>query len=219
MTIATNTQQLLVNHQLLTPTEPLQYRAIGRLWGKYIPQPDKFYQGQLITGDGVILDAVVRDKTFKRLRYHIDLSLDYLWTVYPRTPLEETGIGLKVSLIGVTKPVKYTDAVKTELQLLADTFSVQGLVVYQDFEQGIVQVKIHRLPRSYNENPNDFKLRLNGFLPPKSMKKFWNFYVRRVGTSLVIQSGECIKLEPREPSSTDDISTKTAEDTTDITES
>ncbi|AFZ28306.1 hypothetical protein Cylst_6527 (plasmid) [Cylindrospermum stagnale PCC 7417] len=193
MSITTVTQQLTVNNQLITPTDSLQYRAIGRLWGKYIPSSEQINQGKLITADGVIINAIVRKRASKRLRYPIDLSQDYLWTVYPRTPIEDSGIGFYMRLISVRTPSEYTDLMKTEFQLLADNFSVQGLVVYQDYEKGIVEVKIHRSPWMINDTPKGFKLRLFGFIPPKSVKCFWNFQVRRVGTDLVIQSGECIK--------------------------
>lgn len=112
-------------------------------------------------------------------------------------------------MINVRNEKEYTDSVKTELQLVADNFSVQGLIVYQDLEQGIVLVKIHQKPQREFELPKDFQLRLIGFLPSNSIKKFWNFNVRRVGANLVIQSGECIKFPGREQSSTSDISTNT----------
>lgn len=200
MTITTDTQQLSVNNQPITPTDSLQYRAIGRLWGRYVPSSELIYKGQLITVDGVILDAILQKRASKIVQAQLDLSRDYLWTVYPRTLLSPNGIGLDVSLISVKTPSEYTESVKAEFQSLADNFSVQGLVVYQDFEKGIVEVKIQRKPRMNLEPTKDFKLRLRGFLPPKSVKCFWNFQVRRVGTSLVIQSGECIKLQEREQS-------------------
>jgi hypothetical protein len=209
MTITTDTQQLSVNNQPITPTDSLQYRAIGRLWGMFVPSSELIYKGQLITVDGVILDAILQKRASKIVQAQLDLSRDYLWTVYPRTLLSPNGIGLDVSLISVKTPSEYTESVKAEFQSLADNFSVQGLVVYQDFEKGIVEVKIQRKPRMNLEPTKDFKLRLRGFLPPKSVKCFWNFNVRRVGTSLVIQSGECIKLQEREQSSTSDISTDT----------
>ena len=219
MTITTDTQQLSVNNQPITPTDSLQYRAIGRLWGRYVPSSELIYKGQLITVDGVILDAILQKRASKIVQAQLDLSRDYLWTVYPRTLLSPNGIGLDVSLISVKTPSEYTESVKAEFQSLADNFSVQGVVVYLDYEFGIVEVKIQRKPRMNLEPPKDFKLRLRGFLPPKSVKSFWNFQVRRVGTSLVIQSGECIKLQEREQSSTQDISTNTAEYTTELTES
>ncbi|MHC5748372.1 MAG: hypothetical protein ACYTXT_42315 [Nostoc sp.] len=122
-----------------------------------------------------------------------------------------------MSLISVKTPSEYTESVKAEFQSLADNFSVQGLVGYQDFEKGIVEVKIQRSPRMKNDTPKDFKLRLLGFLPPKSVKCFWNFQVRRVGTDLVIQSGECIKYMAHEQSKTKKLSTKPPKDTHEYT--
>ncbi|MBG1270113.1 hypothetical protein [Nostoc sp. WHI] len=210
MTITNDTQQLLVNNHQLRPTEPLEYRAIGRLWGKYVPSESLIYQGQLITADGVMLETNLAKRASKLVQQsQLDLSLEYLWTVYPRTPFKDSPTELRVTLINVRNEKEYTDSVKTELQLVADNFSVQGLVVYQDYELGIVEVKIHRKPQRDLEPPKDFQLRLIGFLPSNSIKKFWNFNVRRVGTSLVIQSGECIKFPDREQSSTEDISTDT----------
>lgn len=219
MTLTTDTQQLLVNNQQIRPTDPLEYRAIGRLWGKYVPSSELIYQGQLITADGVMLETNLAKRASKLVQQsQLDLSLDYLWTVYPRTPFKDSPTQIRVTLINVRNEKKYTDSVKTELQLVADHFSVQGLVVYQDYEFGIVLVKIHQKPQREFEPPKDFQLRLIGFLPSNSIKKFWNFNVRRVGANLVIQSGECIKFPGREQSSTD-ISTDTNDDTTELTES
>ncbi|OYE02808.1 hypothetical protein [Nostoc sp. 'Peltigera membranacea cyanobiont' 232] len=220
MTITNDTQQLLVNNQQIRPTEPLESRAIGRLWGKYVPSSELIYQGQLITADGVMLETNLAKRASKLVQQsQLDLSVDYLWTVYPRTPFKDSPTKLRVTLINVRKEKEYTDSVKSELQLVADNFSVQGLVIYQDYEFGIVLVKIHQKPQREFEPPKDFQLRLIGFLPSNSIHKFWNFNVRRVGTSLVIQSGECIKLQEREQSSTSDISTSTAGYTTELTES
>jgi hypothetical protein len=217
MTITTDTQQLPVNNQPITSTDSLQYRAIGRLLGRYIPSSEQIYKGKLITVDGVMLNATLKKRASKVVQAQLDLSLDYLWTVYPRTLLSPNGIGLEVSLISVRKPSDYTESVKAEFQLLADNFSVQGLVVYQDFEKGIVEVKIQREPRSINDTPKDFKLRLIGFLPPKSVKCFWNFNVRRVGTDLVIQSGECIKYMTARQSKTENLSATPPSDTHELT--
>jgi hypothetical protein len=212
MSITTDTQQLLVNNQLIRITDSLQYRAIGRLWGRYIPKTEQINQGQLITADGIIINAILMKEALKKFLAPIDLSQDYLWTVYPKTPLEHSGIGLCISLIRVRTPSKYTDLIKTEYQLLADNFSVQGVVVYQDFEKGIVEVKIHRTPQMKHDTPKDFRLRLFGFLPPNSIKHFWNLNVRRVGTDLVIQSGECIKYMTARQSKTKKLSTTPPKD-------
>lgn len=219
MSITSDTQQLLVNNLPIRPTEPLEYRAIGRLWGKYVPSNELIYQGQLITADGVMLSTnLAKRASILVQNARIDLLQEYLWTVYPRTPFKDSPTQIRVTLINVRNYKEYTDSVKNQLQLEADNFSVQGLVVYQDLEQGIVEVKIHRSPRRESEPSKDFQLKLIGFLPSNSMKKFWNFHVRRVGANLVIQSGECIKYPPREPSLTSEISTNISSDTTDLTE-
>lgn len=67
MSITTDTQQLLVNNQLTRTTDSLQYRAIGRLWGRYIPKTEQINQGQLITADGIIINAIVMKEALKKL--------------------------------------------------------------------------------------------------------------------------------------------------------
>ena len=79
MTITTDTQQLSVNNQPITPTDSLQYRAIGRLWGRYFPSNELIYKGQLITVDGVILNATLKKRASKVVQgSQLDLSQNYL---------------------------------------------------------------------------------------------------------------------------------------------
>jgi hypothetical protein len=211
MTISTKTQLLSAYNQQIMPTDSLQYRAIGRMWGRYVPSTEQIRKGQLITADGVIINVNVNSKLAKKIENNLDLLPEYLWTVYPKTPSNHSGIGLYLTLIAVKAPSNYTEIIKTELQSQADNFSIQGEVIYQEFESGIVTVKIRRTPRTSNDNATDFKLRLLGFLPSKSTGNFWNFYVRRVGTNLVIQSGECIKFLRAQASKTKKISTTSSE--------
>jgi len=208
MTITNDTQHLLSNNKNNLPlTESLQYRAIGRMWGRYIPNTEQIHQGQLITRDGVTINVNLMSKVSKIVENQLDLSQEYLWTVYPKTPPKDLGIGLYLSLISVKAPSKYTELIKTELQSQADNFSIQGEVIYQNFEDGIVTVKIQQTPRNNNGTPKEFRLRLLGFLPPKSARHFWNLHVRRIGTDLVIQSGQCIKFLHPKKSKTQKLST------------
>ncbi|BAY42200.1 hypothetical protein NIES2111_65960 (plasmid) [Nostoc sp. NIES-2111] len=211
MTITTETQHSSVNSQQIMPTGSLQYRAIGRMWGQYVPSNEQIRKGQLITADGVIINVNVKSKLAKKIENNLDLSSQYLWTVYPKTPSTQSGIGLYLTLLGIKAPATSSEILKTELQWQADNFSIQGEVIYQDFELGIVTVKIRRKPGISKDKPTDFKLRLLGFLPSKSAGHFWNLYVRRVGTDLVIQSGECIKFLRDKPSKTQKISTTSSE--------
>ncbi len=70
-----------------TPGQPKQYRAIGLLWGRYVPQqPGEIERGTLITGDGTHIDAVVLGKLLGLVRSrYVDLEKEHLWVVYPRT--------------------------------------------------------------------------------------------------------------------------------------
>ena len=70
-----------------TPGQPKQYRAIGLLWGKYVPeQAGEIERGTLITGDGTHIDAVVLGKLLGLVRSrYVDLEKEHLWVVYPRT--------------------------------------------------------------------------------------------------------------------------------------
>ncbi len=69
------------------PEQPKQYRAIGLLWGKYVPQQaGEIERGTLITGDGTHIDAVVLGKLLGLVRSRfVDLEKEHLWVVYPRT--------------------------------------------------------------------------------------------------------------------------------------
>lgn len=72
----------------------------------------------------------------------LDLSQEYLWTVYPKTPVTDLGIGLYLTLTSVKAPSEYTKLIKTELQSQPDNFFIQGEVIYQNFDSGIMTVKI-----------------------------------------------------------------------------
>ncbi len=177
-----------------SPTRKQQYRAIGLLMARYIPSSEGFKQGILMTQDGALIDAVVKGQMFSLVKSKIDLDKEHIWVVYPKTPKEEFEIPLHVQIAGIWEPETLHPELETpkELQFQVDEFSVQGEVVYQDFVTGKVIVKIRQSPRIKGEPPKFFKLKLQGYLPPKSLKRFWEFKVRRVGTDLLIQSGEYI---------------------------
>ncbi len=72
-------------HPIPPPTEPLQYRAIGVLRGRYEPSEGQLNKGVLITHDGVRVDAVVLGRLLNLVKKKLDLSQERLWVVYPRT--------------------------------------------------------------------------------------------------------------------------------------
>ncbi len=80
------------------PSEPLQYRAIGIVYGRYEPSEERITQGKLHTADGVTIDAVLLGRVLSLVRKHLDLAANHPWVVYPRT---REGGGLHTQIVGV----------------------------------------------------------------------------------------------------------------------
>jgi hypothetical protein len=195
MTDTAEIQQPPVSTQPISPpTKPMQYRAIGLLKARYVPSAEEIAKGILLTTDGTIIDAVVKGKLLSLVKNKLDLEKEHLWVVYPKTPKRKSQIPLHVQLAGIWEPETLHPELETtnELHYQADDFSVQGEVGYQDYHNGVVVVKIKQKLPLESEKAKFFKIQLQGFLPPKSLKNFWEFKVQRVGTNLVIQSAECI---------------------------
>ena len=83
------------------PSEPKQFRAIGLLQGVYVPSEEQFNRGELITREGLHLDAVLLGQVMSLVKKYLDLSLPHLWVVYPRTRDAEP---MHVQLVGVWAP-------------------------------------------------------------------------------------------------------------------
>lgn len=71
------------------PSEPMQYRAIGLVKGKYIASEEQFNRGDIQVEDGTLIDAVLLGRTTSLIKKHLDLEKEHLWVVYPRTLLKE----------------------------------------------------------------------------------------------------------------------------------
>lgn len=175
------------------PASKQQYRAIGLLWGKYSPSTEQITQGKLVTDDGVTVDSVLKGNLLSLVKNILDLDKPHLWVVYPRTPPEESEFALHVQIAGVWEPETLHPGMEVpESQYQADDFSIQGEVVFQDLQSGKIVVKIVRQAQKPGEIAKYFKVTLKGYLPPKSIKQFWEFRVRRIATDLVIQQAENI---------------------------
>ena len=173
------------------PDTALQYRAIGLLQGRYVPDEGELTLGTLHTTDGTQIGAVILGKLLGLVKSRVDLEKEHLWVVYPKTRDEEPK--LHVQLAGIWEPeTLHPDSPAPTLEQKPDYFSVQGEVVYQHKEEGWVVVRIRRKPRAEGEKPDYFNLKLLGFLPERPVKNFWNLHVQREGSNLVIEDGERI---------------------------
>lgn len=189
------------------PSEPMQYRAIGLIRGRYLPSQDQFNRGCLVTEDNTQLDAVLLGQVMSLVKKHLDLQQEHLWVVYPRT--REKQRSLHVQILGVWEPEELhkdelsqsdqsSTATSVPLQnpLSDDYFSIRGEVIFQSQDKEFVIVKIQQSPRKGSDKAKSFKLRLEGTLPLKAAGYFWNLDVRRQENSLVLQNGESIALIP-----------------------
>jgi hypothetical protein len=197
------------------PSEPMQFRAIGLVQGKYYPSEERFNRGELEVEGGLRLDAVLLGQVMSLVKKYIDLDRPYFWVVYPRTREKEQTLHLQV--VGVwaadgfspitgeasgATPLPETE-VKTEAALAQPIedgyFSVRGQIVYQAHDKQLLYVKIQQTARktkARDERGKAFKLKIIGTLPQKAVGYFWDLHVVRQGNELVLQNGTSIGLMP-----------------------
>ncbi|MCL1469321.1 hypothetical protein [Argonema antarcticum] len=200
------------------PSEPMQYRAIGLVRGKYFPSADQFTRGALLASDDHAIDAVLLGRIMSLVKNHLDLESEHLWVVYPRTRLNDDA--LHVQIVGVWEPEKLdktlssTDEEATEptetsspkdiepqsLAVEDGYFSIRGEVVYQSLDEEKIVVKIRQAARKDEEKPKFFKLTLNGVLQKKAVGYFWEFHIQRQANNLLIKEAkEIAVLSPKKP--------------------
>lgn len=208
------------------PSEPMQYRAIGLVRGRYTASEEQFTQGFLVTPDSASIDAVLLGRIMSLVKNHLDLEQEHLWVVYPRTRQEDDKLHLQI--VGVWEPEKLakpeseaesqdlegskddsistansSDSLTPSSEIPDGGFSVRGEVVYQSPEGDSLVIKIKQAPRKNDDKPKYFKLKLKGNLNIKAVGKFWDLQVKREADLLTIETGEAIADLPkkRRPSS------------------
>jgi len=210
----------ILRQQPIPPaSEPMQYRAIGLVRGKYVATEDQFTKGNIITDDGAAVDAVLLGRVMSLVKKHIDLEQSHLWVVYPRT--RENVEGLHVQIVGVWEPEKLnrteapeepetpeTLSEESEAETLAETpteelgepddkyFSVRGEVVFQSPEDQKLLVKIRRAPQQGSDESKIFKVSVHGVLEGKVVGYFWDLQVERQDNNLVLREGTRIGIVP-----------------------
>ena len=206
------------NQPIPPPSEPMQYRAIGLVRGKYTPSAEQFTRGMLVATDETAIDAVLLGRIMSLVKNHLDLNTEHLWVVYPRTRQQDDD--LHVQIVGVWEPEKLdktspssnaevTESTETSTPDHSDAqsqgvedgyFSIRGEVVYQSQDDQKIIVKIKQAPRQDDDKPKFFKLTLKGLLEKKAVGFFWDFQVRRQVNDLLIQEAKEIgPLRPRKP--------------------
>lgn len=185
------------------PSEPMQYRAIGLLRGRYTPEQEQFTRGTLITEDGTAINAVLLGRVMSLVKKHLDLEQNHLWVVYPRTREKEND--LHAQIVGVWEPENLgksepssdvADDTSVETEPTSDYFSIRGEVIFQSEEEEQVVVKIQQSARKESDQDKAFKLNLKGVLQGRAVGYFWDLQVQRQSDWLVIQEGKSVALVP-----------------------
>jgi hypothetical protein len=202
--------QLTGNTPIPPASEPLQYRAIGLILGKYVPSIEEFNQGMILADDGTEIDAVILGRIMSLIKNHLDLEQSHLWVVYPRIRKEDNK--LHAQIMGIWDPqlvIKPLDLAEAEEQSKAPAdvmpipsietlgipssyFSIRGEVIYQSRDTREIFVKIRQAPKKKTEEERYFKIRLVGDLAQKLVGNFWDFDVVRVDNDLEIRSGQYV---------------------------
>jgi hypothetical protein len=213
--------QLTGNTPIPPASEPLQYRAIGLVLGKYVPSIEEFNQGLILADDGTTIDAVILGRIMSLIKNHLDLEKSHLWVVYPRIRKEDNHLHAQIMGVwdpalvvkqlnqlgddqaGLDQPIAIEVAVANQSDLSGlptietlgipnNYFSIRGEVIYQSRETKEIFVKIRQAPKKKTEEERYFKIRLVGDLPQKLVGNFWDFDVIRVENNLEILSAQFV---------------------------
>ena len=179
-------------------TDPLQYRAIGIVNGKYTPHDsEKLNRGFLTDNKGEKIETVVLGKALSLLKKHIDLNKNYFWVVYPKNKNTQN---LHLQVAGIWDPYQLNDLpndssqinfseLLEELGLKDNYFSVRGQLVFVNKQKEEIVIKICSTSNFNNKN---FKLVIKGELSLELLNNFVSLDVNRDGNSLQLLKCEVI---------------------------
>ena len=120
-------------------SEPMQYRAIGLVRGKYQPSEEQFTRGTLLTDDGTAIDAVLLGRVMSLVKKHLNLEQPHLWVVYPRT--NEREYSLHVQIVGVWEPenLKKEDSLDAEESEVEETEETEAATEAAEVEAAEIE--------------------------------------------------------------------------------
>ena len=182
-------------------TDPLQYRAIGIVNGKFTPHDSEQLNKGLITdNEGEKIETVVLGKALSLLKKHIDLKKSYYWIVYQKNKNTQN---LHLQVAGIWDPYQLNDfpndSSKTnfsklleELDLKDNYFSVRGELVFVNKSKKEIVIKICSTSKLKNLKNKNFKLVIKGELSLDLLNNFVSLDVNRDGNSLKLLNYEVI---------------------------
>ena len=180
----------------------LQYRAIGIINGKFIPNDiEQLNRGFLTDDKGGKIETVVLGKALSLLKKHIDLKKSYFWIVYPKNKNTQN---LHLQVAGIWDPYQLNDfpnnSSKTnffklleELDLRDNYFSVRGELVFVNTQKKEFVIKICASKRLQNLKNKNFKLVIKGELSLELLNSFISLDLIREDNSLLLHNYEVIE--------------------------
>ena len=183
-------------------TNKLQYRAIGIVNGKFVPDSsDQINKGYITDNKGEKIETVILGKALSLLKKHIDLKKNYFWVVYPKNKNTQS---LHLQVAGIWDPYQLNDfqnnSLKTnfsklleELDLKDNYFSVRGELVFVNTQKKEVVIKICSASKQKNLKNKNFKLAIKGELSLKLLNNFVSLDIIRDGNSLKLLNYEVIE--------------------------
>jgi len=183
-------------------SNPLQYRAIGIINGKFTPKGnEQLNRGFLIDNKGEKIETVILGKALSLLKKHIDLKKSYYWIVYPKNKNTQN---LHIQVAGIWDPYQLNDfpndSSKTnfsklleELDLKDNYFSVRGELVFVNTQKKEIVIKICSAMNSKNLKNKNFKLVIKGELSLELLHSFVSLDINRDGNSLKLIKYEVIE--------------------------
>ena len=199
-------------HPISEATEPLQFRAIGVIRGKYVPSEENITKGHIEGVDGTIVDAVLLGKVISIIKKRLDIANNqFLWVVYPRTNDKEGKLHVQITGVWAPQELGRADVQPVDLNITDGYFSIRGEVAAQSIEDNSVTIKIRRTTPKPDRNAseaekakakkqqNKFKLQLKGILPEDAVGQFWSINVQRQGDTLQILDAEYVGVVPKKP--------------------
>ncbi len=185
-------------------TNKLQFRAIGIINGKYIPDDcQQLNRGVLIDNKGEKVETVILGKALSLLKKHIDLKKSYFWIVYPKNKntqilhLQVAGIWDPYNLNNFSNNSSKTDFPKLldELDLKDNYFSVRGELVFVNIKKKEFVIKICSASKLKNLKNKNFKLIIKGDLSIELLNNFLSLDVIRDRNSLKLINYEVIEKD------------------------
>ena len=186
-------------------TDPLQYRAIGIVNGKFTPHDSEQLNKGLITdNEGEKIETVILGKALSLLKKHIDLNKNYYWVVYPKNKNTQN---LHLQVAGIWDPFQLNDLPNNsskinfsklleEIDLKDNYFSVRGELVFVNKSKKEIVIKICSTSKSKNLKNKNFKLVIKGELSLECLHHFVSLDVNRDGNSLKLLNCEVIGKIP-----------------------